>query len=314
MRAVVPSLDFVKVGDVLVDKYRVESVIGSGGMGVVLACTHLALGERVAVKLLRPEAMERQALERFTREAKATARLKSPYVARVMDVGVLDTGVPYMVMEYLEGHDLGAVLAQRGHLPVAEVIDLMLPVASALAEAHANGVVHRDIKPTNLFLTNRADEPASIKLLDFGISKALEGEDVELTQTQSMLGTPAYMSPEQMRSARLVDERTDVWSLGSVIYELLEGTRPFQGKTFSELCVVVATDPPTPMIHTPPALQMVVLRCIAKNPDDRFGSMWELGKALQPFASDHNAAAILVERMHRQLRRSRGEWNVGSDP
>ncbi|MGE0869752.1 MAG: serine/threonine protein kinase [Kofleriaceae bacterium] len=306
-------LEFVKVGDILVDKYRVESVIGTGGMGVVVACTHLTLGERVAIKLLRPESMEGPALERFTREAKATAKLKSSHVARVMDVGVLDTGIPYMVMEHLDGSDLGDVLAHRGHLPVEQVIDLMLPVASALAEAHANGIVHRDIKPTNLFMTRSTDEPASIKLLDFGISKALEGADVELTQTQSMLGTPAYMSPEQMRSARLVDERTDIWSLGSVIYELIEGVRPFQGKTFSELCVVVATDPPTPMVHAPPGLQDVLWRCLAKAPEQRFSSMWELGKALEPFAGDRQAAATLVERMHRQLRRSHGELAAGSN-
>ena len=302
----------VSVGQVYQGKYRVEAILGHGGMGVVAECTHLALNERVAIKMLRQDVLtDQDAVSRFMREAKAAARLKSEYVAHVSDVGTFENGVPYMVMEFLEGHDLGQLLEQRGVLPVQWAVELMLQTAEALAEAHSLGIVHRDVKPTNLFVTWRPDGTALIKVLDFGISKSPMGTDMQLTQTQSLLGTPAYMSPEQMRSARLVDTRTDIWSLGTVFYEVLEGRRPFEAESFSEMCVKVAVDPPSPMVNTPAPLQQVILRCLAKAPEQRYGSMAELARDLVPFAPDPHGAQMLAERMTRMLRRGGVDWESG---
>jgi len=279
---------------------------------VVAECTHLALNERVAVKMLRQDVLQDQdAVSRFIREAQAAVKLKSEYVARVSDVGTFENGVPYMVMEYLEGSDLGELLKQRGVLPVPWAVELMLQTAEALAEAHSLSIVHRDVKPTNLFVTWRPDGSALIKVLDFGISKSPMGTDMQLTQTQSLLGTPAYMSPEQMRSARLVDSRSDIWSLGTVFYEALEGRRPFEAESFSEMCVKVAVDPPAPMVNTPPGLQQAILRCLAKSPEQRYSNMGEFARDLIPFAQDQHQATMLVERMHRMLSRAPYNWEGG---
>ena len=284
-------------------------------MGVVALCTHLALNERVAIKMLRRDVLDdADAVERFMREAQSASKLKSEYVARVTDVGRSPTDVPYMVMEYLEGHDLGALLEERGKIGLPWAVELTLQACEALAEAHSIGIVHRDIKPTNLFVTWRPDGSALIKVLDFGISKAMTGAALELTQTQSLLGTPAYMSPEQMRSARLVDARSDIWSLGTVLYELLEGHRPFVAESFSEMCVKVAADPPSAMRRTPLALQQVVLRCLAKLPEQRYASMAELGAELVRFAHDPHQAQVLVDRMTRTLLRSQLDWDTGGSP
>ena len=306
--------DSVRIGQVYLGKYRIESILGHGGMGVVAECTHLQLNQRLAIKMLRQDVLlDQDAVERFKREAQAAAKLKSEYVAKVSDVGELENGTPYMVMEYLEGHDLGALIAERGNLAVQWTCDLMLQTAEALAEAHSVGIVHRDIKPTNLFVTWRPDGTALIKVLDFGISKSTFGVDMHLTQTQSLLGTPAYMSPEQMRSARLVDGRTDIWSLGSVMYELLEGRKPFEAESFSEMCVKVAVDPPAPMVNAPPELQQVVMRCLAKSPEQRYPSMAEFARDLVPFVPDSHQASLLVERMQRMLRRSEAAmWDGAS--
>jgi len=244
----------IGIGEIFLDKYRVDAILGHGGMGVVAMCTHLALNECVAIKMLRRDVLDdTEAVERFMHEAQAASKLKSEYVARVTDVGRSSANVPYMVMEYLEGHDLGELIKQRGVLPVPWACELVMQTAEALAEAHSNGIVHRDVKPTNLFVTWRPDGSALIKVLDFGISKSPTGTDMQLTQTQSLLGTPAYMSPEQMRSARLVDSRTDIWSLGTVMYEILEGRKPFEAESFSEMCVKVAVDEPEGMKQAPPA-------------------------------------------------------------
>src|SRR5690606_9696823 len=310
--SVKPADAGVSIGQVFQGKYRVNAILGQGGMGVVAECTHLALNERVAVKMLRQDVlMDQDAVSRFIREAQAAVKLKSEYVARVSDVGTFENGVPYMVMEFLEGYDLGELLQQRGVLPVQWAVELMLQTAEALAEAHSLGIVHRDVKPTNLFVTWRPDGSALIKVLDFGISKSPMGTDMHLTQTQSLLGTPAYMSPEQMRSARLVDTRTDIWSLGTVFYEILEGRRPFEAESFSEMCVKVAVDPPAPMVNTPAGLQQVIMRCLAKSPEQRYANMAELGRDLVPYAADPHGAQMLVERMSRMLRRSTYDWESG---
>jgi serine/threonine-protein kinase len=304
----------VALGEIFVDKYRVDAILGHGGMGVVALCTHLALDERVAIKMLRKDVLDdADAVERFTREAQAASKLKSEYVARVTDVGRSASNVPYMVMEYLEGHDLGQLLEDRGSIGMPWAIELTVQACEALAEAHSIGIVHRDIKPTNLFVTWRPDGSALVKVLDFGISKALTAGGLQLTQTQSLLGTPAYMSPEQMRSARQVDPRTDIWALGAVLYELLEGRRPFEAESFSEICVKVAVEPPAPMTKAPPALQQVVLRCLAKTPEYRYASMAELAADLVPFSHDPHQAQVLAGRMARTLRRSQViDWNAAN--
>jgi tRNA A-37 threonylcarbamoyl transferase component Bud32 len=292
----------VEIGQVFLGKYRVDAILGQGGMGVVAQCHHLQLDERVAIKMLRPDVLgDQDAVQRFVREAQAAARIKSEYVARVVDVGSFETGVPYMVMEFLDGYDLGQAVEGGKQLSVPLTVELSLQACEALAEAHSLGIVHRDVKPTNLFVVWRADKP-KVKVLDFGISKSSSGTDLKLTQTQSLLGTPAYMSPEQMRSAREVDARTDIWSLGSVMYEAIEGRRPFEAESFSEMVVKVSMEPPTPMRNAPKNLQTVILKCLSKQPDQRFQSMAELGRELIPFAQDQHAAQVLVDRMFRLLR------------
>ncbi len=279
----------VKEGDVVAGKYRVERVLGVGGMGVVVAAIHLHLDQRVALKFVRPEAAENaQAVERFMREARAAARLKSEHVAKVHDVALLESGMPYLVMEYLEGADLGRVLAEQGPLSIESAADYVIQACEAVAEAHAIGIVHRDIKPQNLFLTRRLGGAPMVKVLDFGISKIAAVIGARLTQTASVMGSPLYMAPEQMRSARNVDPRADIWALGVVLYELLTGRVPFDAETMTELCLKVVQDAPVPpetlRFDLPPALRAIIARCLEKDPTRRFAEAGELAAALEPFA------------------------------
>jgi eukaryotic-like serine/threonine-protein kinase len=286
---------------VIAGKYRVESTLGFGGMGVVLAARHLQLDERVAIKVLRDDVhIEPEHVERFIREAQAAVRLKSEHVARIDDVGMLPDGKPYMVMELLEGLDLGRLLQDAGQLASHIAADMILQVCDGLAEAHSIGIVHRDVKPTNLFVTSRRDGTPLVKVLDFGISKAASASDLSLTQTSSVLGTPTYMSPEQMRSARTADARSDIWSLGTVLYELVEGMPPFAATNFAELCVAVATENPRDMVNAPD-LQPVLARALAKSPDERYPSIAEFAEALAPHTSDPNQAQRQVNRIFRLL-------------
>ncbi|HEX4449525.1 MAG TPA: serine/threonine-protein kinase [Kofleriaceae bacterium] len=312
----------VEIGQVLDGKYRVDAILGHGGMGVVVASTHLGLENRYAIKLLRKDVVwDPDVVARFVREAKAAGRLRSEYVAKVHDVHMpesLDKELPYMVMEYLEGRDIGQLLEDRTTLAIPFATELALQAAEALAEAHSLGIVHRDIKPTNLFVTWRGDGRAVVKVLDFGISKSPLGTDLKLTQTQSVLGTPAYMSPEQMRSAHMVDSRSDIWSLGCVLYEMIEGVRPFEAESFSEMCVMVAVDPPRPMVKAPPQLAAIIGRCLAKQPELRYSTMADFARELIGFATSPHEAAQLVERMMQLLRNSplgwEGENSTGSLP
>ena len=303
------------VGRVLLGKYRVDAILGHGGSGLVAACTHLALNERVAIKMLRENALDsEESVERFMREAQAAAKLRSDYVARVTDVGKLETDVPYMVMELLDGQDLGKLIERHGSLPAASVADLTIQAADALSEAHSHGIIHRDVKPSNLFVTTGPDDGWMIKVLDFGISKTSISSEMRLTQTLSLLGTPAYMSPEQMRSARLVDTRTDIYSLGTVMYEALEGRLPFPAESFSEMCLKVSSDPMPAMVLAPAKLQQVVARCLEKDPDQRYQTMAQLARDLVRFAPDPARAAMLVGRMENVTRRSLPQFQAVSPP
>jgi len=285
------------VGEVIEGKYRVEEVVGRGGMGVVLAARHLTLGQRVAIKVLSAaDAARAEATARFLREGRAAAGLTSDHVVRIHDVGTLPSGAPFMVMELLRGKDLSAHLSAVGPLPIPEAVDFVLQTCDAIAEAHALGIVHRDLKPSNLFLTHRSDGAPLIKVLDFGISKTRPDADdpsfqATLTSTRSVIGSPAYMAPEQIRDARHVDARVDVWSLGLILYELLSGEQAFVADTLPAVCAAIAADDPTPLRQirpeVPPALEAVIQRCLEKDPARRFQSVCDLGDALAPFGRHH---------------------------
>jgi serine/threonine protein kinase len=281
-------------GEIIAQKYVVESLIGVGGMGLVLAARHIQLNQRVAIKLLRKEsALVGSSASRFLREARAAAALASEHVARVLDVGTLENGLPYIVMEFLSGSDLAGLVQQRGRIPYPEAVSLVLQACEAIAEAHALGIIHRDLKPSNVFVTQRPDGTALVKVLDFGISKfqnplAFAGEEATLTASGSVVGSPAYMSPEQIRSAKGTDARSDVWAMGVILHELLTGQNPFIGETLGDTLVKIASEPApsvrdsVPEVPTP--LAFVIKRCLERDPAQRVGSIADLARALEPFA------------------------------
>lgn len=286
----------LQVGSLLLGKYRVEKVLGQGGMGVVVAARHEQLGELFAIKMMLPEAHTyHDARERFMREARSAARLKSEHVARVHDVGTFENGAPYMIMEHLTGGDLSGVLDRRGPLPVGEAALYVYQACEAVAEAHSQGILHRDLKPSNMFLTRRPNETACVKVIDFGISKDLDPNKVgpALTKTGMIIGTPVYMAPEQMANNKAMDARSDIWSLGIILYELVTGEVPFIADSMTELVSQVLTHhPPPPSRARPfisPQFDAVVMRCLDKRPDYRFASVRDLMLALHPFV-DVNAA------------------------
>jgi serine/threonine-protein kinase len=293
----------VKPGDVLAGKYRVDRMLGMGCMGVVVAAQHLTLRQPVAIKFMLPgKGSTDEQYTRFLREAQASARLKSEHVARVFDAATLESGAPYLVMELLDGRDLAAELAARGTLPIAEAVDYVLQACEAIAEAHAAGIIHRDIKPANLFLVRAPSGRAIVKVLDFGISKWTE--EVQMTHEQAVLGSPLYMSPEQMRTSTKVDARADIWSIGAVLYELIAGQPPFPGQTLMELYTQVNFQPPTPLAKSrpdaPANLEAVLLQCFEKERDRRWPSLAELSATLVPFGTAPRAA-LSAERIAESL-------------
>jgi serine/threonine protein kinase len=298
----------VKAGQVLAGKYRIERLLGEGGMGVIVEAYDVSLERRVAIKFLLPEfAAHPEATQRFMREARAAAKIQSEHVARVIDVSTLETGAPYMVMEFLEGSDLSQVIDANGALPMEDAALYLIQACEALAEAHAYGIIHRDLKPANLFLAQQAGGSRKIKVLDFGISKTLSATDPgllgSLTQTSAMLGSPLYMSPEQMKSSRDVDYRTDIWALGIILYEVLTADTPFTGSSIPELSAKILLEEPRLVSdikpEIPEALAAVVVRALRKQPEMRFANVGELAMALLPFAP--NRARNNVERIIRVL-------------
>ncbi len=288
-------------GTLVAGKYRVAKAIASGGMGVVLEAEHEALGQRVAIKLLLPEAAAQPELvERFLREARAAARIQSDHVVRVFDIGTNDDGTPFMVMERLVGHDLGDEITRRGPLPVEEAVGYVLQALEGIVLAHELGIIHRDLKPSNLFLTERGGAPR-VKVLDFGISKiAVENAPVNaaLTSTKSMLGSPGYMSPEQVRSTKSVDARTDVWALGVILYELLTGVPAFLGETLGDIFAKIREEdlPPIRALRpdVPAELEQVLIRCLRRDRAQRIPDARSLAAALEPFASRGSARSGLT--------------------
>jgi eukaryotic-like serine/threonine-protein kinase len=303
-------------GDVLAEKYRVERVLGIGGMGVVVAATHLQLGRTVALKLMLPQSSASpETAARFIQEARAASEVQSEHVARVLDVGTLADGAPFMVMEFLRGSDFARLLRTQGPLPVVDVAGYVLQACEAVAEAHALGIVHRDLKPANLFLTTRVDGSPLVKVLDFGISKLTRAaglEDVVLTKSQTLMGTPLYMSPEQLRSTRTVGPATDIWSLGCILYELLAGRPAFQAESAQALGAVIAAGP-APRIRdvrpdVPSALQNAILQCLEKDPAARPASVGELAQLIGPFAPPEMAHfAARVARISHHSHRPEGQ-------
>ena len=279
-------------GTIISEKYLVEEKLAEGGIGVVVVARHLVLHQRVAIKYLKPKTLANPAIvERFLREARLAAQLKSEHVVRVYDVGTLPDGGPYMVMEYLVGEDLGRTI-QGGPLPLPLAVDYTLQACDALAEAHALSIVHRDIKPENLFVVQRSSNSPILKIIDFGISKVRPkrgdgGYWGTETASGERFGTPLYMSPEQLRSSAKVDVATDIWSLGIVLYELLTGSLPFRGDDLPQVCTSVLTEPPIPLTtrcpDAPLELEIILIKCLEKNPDRRFRNVAELARELAPF-------------------------------
>jgi serine/threonine protein kinase len=309
----------VREGDILAGKYRIERVLGQGAMGVVVAAHHLELDARVAIKFLLPSTLGLpKVVARFAREARAAVKIKSEHVARVIDVGKLENGAPYIVMEYLEGEDLGAWVQTRGRLPVAQAVLFVLQACEAVAAAHAIGIVHRDLKPSNLFVIRLADGSLSVKVLDFGISKLASRNptDASITSAAALLGTPLYMPPEQMRSARDVDARSDIWALGALLHHLLAGEPPFSGSSLTEVMASVLDGEPrslrASLPDAPAELEAVIAKCLQKRRGQRYANVGALAKALLPFAPARGR--LSVERIEGILRASEADATERSSP
>ncbi len=291
-------------GQLFAGKYRLEGLLGEGGMGLVLLATHVDLQRTVAIKIVRSElARNDEIVERLLGEAQIAASIRSEHVTRVLDLGRLDSGTPYIVLEYLQGRDLAVLLDEHGPLPFETAVDFVLQVCDALAEAHAAGVIHRDLKPENLFLTHRPDGTPIIKLIDFGISKNLAARDrrAALTNPAQLVGSPYYMAPEQMRGARAVDARADIWALGVVLYELCTGQTPFAADSIPAVCHLVIQEAPTPprtfAPDLPEELETIICCCLEKDPGDRYADVAELAAALGPFGTAEGLA--YVDRIQR---------------
>ncbi|HEY8086912.1 MAG TPA: protein kinase [Polyangiaceae bacterium] len=294
-------MDPFTIGNVIAGKYEITRVLGQGGMGVVVAARHRDLGELVALKFLRPSSSERpESHARFAREARTATRIKNEHVARVYDTGTAD-GHPFLVMEYLTGEDLARVLRRRGPLPAAEAVDLLLQACEAIADAHNLGIVHRDLKPANLFVTTSSDGAPFVKVLDFGIARSLSPGDPSVTATAAVVGSPLYMSPEQLASSRTVDARADVWSLGVILYEMLAGATPFAGESFATLSAAILRGTYAPVSSLrpdcPPPLEEAIAGALARDRDARLPTVAAFAAAIAPCGTE--AARVSLQRIER---------------
>ena len=304
------SADFddlgIRIGDVVAGRYKVEQRIGIGGMGAVVAAHHMQFGGKVALKILLPKAArDKEAIARFSREARAMFHLKSEHAAKVIEIGHLPNGGPFMVMEYLEGTDLATLIARNGAFPPVEAVGLILQACEAITEAHSLGIVHRDIKPQNLFVTKRVDGSAFVKVLDFGISKMQMHGDahMSLTHSSAVMGTPLYMSPEQLAASVDADAQSDVWAIGVVLYELVTGRVPYDAPSAPALYAkMLSSEPRIPTQLNPdidPGLSAVVMKCLARDRQARCQSVAELAAMLEPFApSSMSGAGLRLRAVH----------------
>ncbi|XXT19058.1 serine/threonine-protein kinase [Sorangium sp. So ce429] len=300
----------LEVGTLIAGKYRVDRLLDKGAMGAVVAATQTDLGELRAIKLLLPAtAADPEMCERFLREARIAARLRSEHAVKVHDVGRLENGLPFLVMELLDGRDLRVIRKKRGPLPIEEATLYVIQACDALAEAHAMGLVHRDVKPANLFLTHTREGAPCIKVLDFGVSKVSEAASLGVsemrTSTGQMLGTPHYMPPEQMRGQRDVDARADIWAVGSLLYVLLTGRYPMHARSVETVSLVLGGKfvPPLPSKvrrGLTPEIDPIIMRCLERDRERRWPDLAALTLALRPFAPP--AAQPLVVRIQRILR------------
>jgi eukaryotic-like serine/threonine-protein kinase len=285
------------MGDVVQGRFRIETVLGQGGMGIVFGAKEVGTERPVALKVLAPEAsVHRDAIGRFVNEARAAMQLQSRHVVKVYEVGTLDVGLPFLVMEMLQGSDLAAVLEARKTLPVTEAVDYLIQAADAIADAHTHNIVHRDLKPSNLFLAHGN----VVKVLDFGVSKVQPAAHQQglRTATGAVLGSPHYMAPEQLKSAKDADPRADIWSLGVILYELLAGRPPFDGRAYGDLFMAVLSGEFVPLASVrsdaPPGLEQIIARCLKKSRDERFSNVAELVSALRPFSGRPAAKRALA--------------------
>jgi len=308
--------ELLEIGAVVDGKYRVESVIGSGGMGVVFQARHLSLRERVAIKVLKQDRAGRPGgVDRLLREARAAASIRNRHVVRVLDVGTLPNAQPFIVMEYLEGEDLATRLGRSGALPVCDAVDYVLEACEAVAEAHALGIVHRDLKPANLFLERRASGATSVKVLDFGVARFLAGHSdaidaaSALTSSHSFVGSPAYVSPEQLTMPDEVDTRADVWALGIILHEMLSGTQPFKAATLALTCTKILQEPVPALSRSDvaPELARALAGALEKDRERRFTTLLELGRALAPHGSASARASLAEIQAISQRERSEAQ-------
>lgn len=287
----VPSNLELVVGQTIVGKYQIVRTLGAGGMALVYEAVHVGLDRRVAIKMLAGAMVGNEPMaHRFRREARAIAQIQSPYVARVLDIDAFANGHPFIVLELLTGNDLGDEIDRRSALSIDEATDFVRQAAMGMSAAHTAGVVHRDLKPANIFLCNpvESDGRRVAKILDFGISKIVhDDDDRRITRASEAFGTPHYMSPEQIRNARDVDARADVWALGVVLYECLTGRTPYEGEATEVIAAIVSEPVPSPRKHNgaiPPQLEAVVMRALERTPSARFQTAAELADALTPWA------------------------------
>jgi serine/threonine-protein kinase len=305
----------------LESKYEIIDVLGGGGMGRVLRARHRQLKRLVAIKLLQHDLKASEAVTRFLREARAAAHIRSVHVAHVMDAGILRNGQPYIVMEYLQGQDLANMVALRGRLQVEQAVGFVLQALEAIAEAHSLQIIHRDIKPGNLFATRALAGETSIKVVDFGLAKtslALDTLDPGVTERGAVLGTPSYMSPEQFVDAQDVDARTDIWGVGATLFELLTGTPPFTGASLPQIYTAVMHQPiprlRSLMPELPEGLENVIATCLTRERAKRFANVAELAEALEPYAADSSREHVArIRRIVDGVRDSIDPFDVPED-